>query len=187
LQPVATVGGMNFANMPLIARIANIPLAAKVYIGAIGGLALLGGGVAIGTHLPQGGVQTSNPSSSVVVGTPAPVPSPSAAARNAAAQAARRAALNAEAKVLGITLKQLNADFRTGQTVQQLATARGLSQAQFQAQFQPALKAQLDQDVAAGTVTQAEEQQAITRLTAAIPNWNRVGAARTAPSPTPTP
>lgn len=167
-------------------NLANIPLAAKVYIGAIGGLALLGGGVALGAHVSQSNAQTSN-TGSAVVGTPSPVPTPSAAARNTAAQAARRAALNAEAQVLGITLKQLNADFKGGQTVQQLATAKGMSQTQFQTQFQTALKTQLDQDVTAGTVTPAQEQQAIKRLTTAIPNWSRVAPARTAPSPTPTP
>ena len=176
MHPAPKVVGMNLAN---------IPLAAKVYFGAIGGLALLGGGVALGTHLGPSSAQSS--SSGAVVGSPAPVPSPSAAARNTAAQAARRAALNAEAQVLGITLKQLNADFKGGQTVQALATAKGLSQAQFQSQYQADLKSELDKAVSAGTVTPAQEQQAIQRLTATIPNWSRVAPARTAPSASPTP
>jgi hypothetical protein len=166
-------------------NLANIPLAAKVAVGAIGGLAMLGGGVAAGAHL-GGGVQAS--SSTAIVAAPAPSPSPSAAARNAGTQAVRRAALAAEAQVLGVTTRQLNADFKSGQTVQQLATAKGLSQAQFQTQFQAALQTQLDQEVSAGTVTTAQEQQAVKRLTAAIPNWSQVGtAAGKAPSPTPTP
>jgi hypothetical protein len=168
-------------------NLANIPLAAKVYLGAMGGVALLGGGVAIGAHVAQGGTSTSSPSSSVVVGTPAPVATPGAAAKNTAAQAARRAALNAEAQVLGISLKQLNADFKAGQTVQQLATGKGLSESQFQTQYQADLKTQLDQAVTAGTVTQAQEQTAITRLTKAIPNWNKVAQARPSPSPSATP
>jgi len=167
-------------------NLANIPLAAKVYVGAIGGLALLGGGVAIGTHVGGGAAQPA--SSTAIVATPRPAASPSPGARNTAAQALRRAALSAEAQVLGVTLKQLNADFKAGTTVQQLATAKGLTQSQFQAQFQTALKALLDKEVTAGTVTQAQETQALGRLTAAVPNWSQVaGTARKAPSPTPTP
>jgi cell division septum initiation protein DivIVA len=167
-------------------NLADIPLAAKVSVGAIGGLVLLGGGIAAGAHLGNGGVQAS--SSSAVVATPSPIPSASARARNTSAQVVRKAALAAEAQVLGVTTKQLNADFKSGTTVQQLATAKGLSQAQFQTQFQAALQSQLDQAVSAGTVTQAQEQQAVKRLTAAIPNWSQVGgAARKTPSPSPTP
>ncbi|HYW23500.1 MAG TPA: hypothetical protein VE953_05010 [Terriglobales bacterium] len=167
-------------------NLANIPLAAKIYVGAMGGVALLGGGVALGAHLGSGSAQ---PPSSTAIVAPTPSASPAAAAAtNGAAQAVRRAALAAEAQVLGVTQKQLSADFKSGKTVQQLATARGLTQAQFQAQFATALKAQLDQEVTAGTVTPAQEQQAVKRLTAAIPNWSQVGAAAgKAPSPTPTP
>jgi cell division septum initiation protein DivIVA len=163
-------------------NLATIPLAAKVSVGAIGGLALLGGGLALGAHLGSGGAQASS-STAIVAPTPGTSPSP-AAKNNAAAQAVRRAALAAEAQVLGTTTKQLTADIRSGRTVQQLAAARGLSQSQFQAQFQPALKTQLDREVAAGTVTQAQEQQALKRLTAAIPNWSQAPARR-APSPSP--
>ena len=167
-------------------NLASIPLAAKIYVGAIGGLALLGGGVAIGAHLGGGAQPTS---STAIVARPTPSASPSPGARNAAAQAVRRAALSAEAQVLGVTLKQLDSDFKAGKTVQQLATAKGLTQAQFQAQFQTALKTLLDREVAAGTVTQTQETQSLQRLTAAVPNWSQVGgtAARKAPSPTPTP
>jgi hypothetical protein len=166
-------------------NLANIPLAAKIYVGAIGGLALLGGGIAIGAHV-GGGAQAA--SSTAVVASPTPSASPSPGGKNTAAQAVRRAALSAEAQVLGVTLKQLDADFKAGKTVQQLATARGLTQPQFQAQFQTALKTELDREVTAGTVTQAQETQALRRLTAAVPNWSQVGGtARKAPSPTPTP
>ena len=166
-------------------NLANIPLAAKVYVGAIGGLALLGGGVAIGAHV-GGGARPA--SSTAIVASPSPSASASPSARNTAAQAVRRAGLSAEAQVLGITLKQLDADFKAGTTVQQLATTKGLTQSQFQMQFQAALKALLDQQVTAGTVTQAQETQALQRLSAAVPNWSQVaGAARKAPSPTPTP
>ncbi len=164
---------------------ARISLAAKLAVGAIGGLALLGGGVAAGTHLGSTGAQASV--TAPVVATPSPSSSPPTNARSGAAQAMRRAAIAAEAQVLGITTKQLNADFKSGQTVQQLAAAKSLSQTQFQAQYQPALKGLLDKEVAAGTLTAAQEQQALTRLTAAPPNWNQVGQRTPQPSPSSTP
>jgi hypothetical protein len=164
---------------------ASIPLAAKVGAGAIAGLALLGGGAAVGAHLGGGsGAQAS--ASTPVVASPTPTESPAGAA-STANQAARRAALQAEAQVLGVSPQQLNAELKAGKTVQQLATARGLSQDQFRAQFQQAVKVQLDRAVAAGTLNPAEEQRALTRLDAAIPNWSQAGQpARTAPSPSPT-
>lgn len=164
---------------------ARIPLAAKAAVGTIGGLALLGGGVAVGAHLGSGGAQASV--SAPVVATPSPSASPTTNARNGVAQAARRAALGAEAQVLSVTTKQLTTDFKSGQTVQQLAAAKGMSRAQFQAQYQPALKGLLDKEVAAGTMTAAQEQQALTRLTAAPPNWDQVGQRTPRPSPSATP
>jgi hypothetical protein len=165
-------------------NLANIPLAAKVVAAGIGALALLGGGVAVGTHLGDGGTPTS--SVAPVVASPVPAPSQSPA-KNAAAQVARRAAVAAEVQVLGVTAKELNADVKAGKTVQQLATAKGLTQAQFQTQYDAALQTQLDQAVTAGTLTQAQEQQAMKRLTTAIPNWSQVPQAKKSPSPTPTP
>lgn len=165
-------------------NLANVPLAAKVAAGSIAGLAILGGGAAVGARLSSG-VQASA-AAPVVVASPTPSSSPSGRpAANAAAQAARRAALQAEAQVLGISSKQLNADFKAGKTVQQLAAAKGLSQDQFRAQFQQALKALLDQQVTAGTLTSNQEQMALTRLDAAIPNWSQVAQPRM-PSPSPT-
>lgn len=168
-------------------NLASIPLAAKLSVGAIGGLTLLGGGLALGAHLGNGSVQATNSGTTAIVASPLPSSSPGAASKNPAAQAARKAAIAAEAQVLGVTAKQLNADFKSGKTVQQLAAAKGLSQAQFQTQYQAALKTQLDQVVTSGTLTQAQEDQAIKRLTAAIPNWSRVGAAKPSPSPSATP
>jgi membrane-bound lytic murein transglycosylase B len=165
-------------------NLANIPLAAKVGAGAIAGLALLGGGAAVGAHL-TGSVQASG-ATPVVVATPAPSASPARPAANAASQAARRAALESEAQVLGVSQKDLNADFKAGKTVQQLAAAKGLSADQFRTQFHQALQALLDKAVAAGTLTADQEQKALTRLDAAIPNWSQIGAVNK-PSPTPTP
>lgn len=157
-------------------NLANIPLAAKVAAGGIAGLALLGGGVALGARM--GDAQASSSFTPVVA---SPTPSPAKAGAAAAAnQAVRRVAIQAEAQVLGISVKQLNADVKGGKTVQQLAAAKGLSQDQFRTQFRAAVKAELDKAVAAGTLTADQEQQALTRLDQAIPNW-------TAPQPKPSP
>jgi membrane-bound lytic murein transglycosylase B len=166
-------------------NLANIPLAARVGAGSIAALAALGGGAAAATHLGGGtataGATTTTPP---VVATASPSPSPSGAARNAAAQAARRAIIQAEAQVLGITAKQLTADLRAGKTVQQLAADKGLSQDQFRTQLQQALKPLMDQEVAAGTLTSTQEQRALQRLATTIPNWSQAGAAKPSPSPT---
>src|SRR5262249_10126841 len=128
----------------------------------------------------------SGPSHAVV--NPNASPSPSAAAKDPAAQAVRVAGAQAEAQVLGITPKQLTADLKSGKTVQQLASDKGLSQDQFRTQFQQALKPLLDQQVTAGTLTSAQEQKAIQRLITTIPNWTQAPAKKQPqPSPSATP
>jgi transcriptional regulator GlxA family with amidase domain len=159
--------------------LANIPLAAKVAAGGIAGLALLGGGVAVGARM--GDAQASSSLTPVVA---SPAPTPAKAGGSAANQAARRVAVQAEAQVLGTTVKQLNADVKSGKTVQQLAAAKGLTQDQFRTQFQAAVKAELDKAVASGTLTADQEQKTVARLAAAIPNWN---GAKPAPSPSASP
>jgi hypothetical protein len=165
---------------------ADIPLAAKVGAGAIAALALLGGAVAIGAHLGGGTTSVSASAPAPVTATAQPGQSPAGAAGSAANQAVRRATAQAEAQVLGSTPKQLAADLRSGHTLQQLATARSLSQDQFRTQLVAALKPLLDQEVTAGTLTAAQEQRALQRLATAIPNWTTTpGAGKASPSPTP--
>jgi hypothetical protein len=166
-------------------NLANIPLAAKVYAGAVAALALLGGGIAAGVHLGAGSVHVAP--AGPVVASPAPSPARAQAVKNAAAQAVRRAVLQAEAQVLGISTRQLNADLRSGTTVQQLAAGKGLTLDQFRTQLVQAVTPLLDQQVTAGTLTSVQEQMELKRLASTIPNWSQVaGRKQPAPSPSPT-
>ena len=114
-------------------------------------------------------VASSTPDSS-----PSPSPSPTTSPATTSAQrAVRLAAAQAEATVLGITTAQLASDLRQGTTVQQLAAQKGISQAGFQSSFVQDLTPLLDQDVQRGTITSRQEQQALRRLGAQVPNWSK--------------
>jgi hypothetical protein len=96
------------------------------------------------------------------------------------------AVLEAEAQVLGITTRQLTLDMRQGLTIHQLADKQGISQADFQARFQTDLKAIMDQSVQQGQLTAQQEQQALTRLSRGVPNWDQPRPrAQASPSPSP--
>jgi hypothetical protein len=172
---------MNFGGMNL----ADIPLVAKLSAGGVATLALLGGGIAAGAHLA--GATAAASVAAPVVASPTPSAAPATAAQSGAARAARRAEAQAEAQVLGISGTQLGTDLRSGQTVQQLAGAKGLSEDQFRGQLVQAVRPLLDQQVAAGALTAAQEQAALKRLDKTIPNWVRAPAKQPAPSPSPTP
>lgn len=134
--------------------------------GAVGGLIVAAGVVAVtaqavGFHFDFG-------SSPVAAATPAPVasPSPGAMPSPAPAAAGRRAIVAAEAQVLGLKPKDLMTDVKGGQTVAQLAQAKGLSQDQFRAALISAVQAMSSLDP-------ATQQSLIQKLqTGAIPLWN---------------
>jgi hypothetical protein len=163
--------------------IPNLTLAAKLGVGAVAALALVGGGTAAGLHLAGG---PSGDTKGPVVASPMPQSSPGAVKTGQAAanRVIRQAVLQGEAQVLGITAKQLGADLKQGTTVQQLATQKGIGQQQFQAQLVQAVQPLLDKEVGAGTLTPAEEQQALERLGKAIPNWT-AAPKKAQPSPSP--
>jgi hypothetical protein len=73
----------------------------------------------------------------------------------------------AEAKVLGITRAELQADFAKGMTLHQIADTKGISLAQFTTAVMAAEKAQLAAEVKAGTITQAQADQIAQRETPA--------------------
>jgi membrane-bound lytic murein transglycosylase B len=159
----------------------------KLALGAAGGLVVAVGVVVItasaaGIHLTGAAAAPS----------PSPTPSPSATARagaqaNPAARLVNQGALQAEAQVLGLQPKELTKDVRQGTTVHQLATQKGIAQADFQGRFTTALKAILDQDVQQGQLTSQQEQQALKRLANRIPNWDQVPQRAAQPSPSPSP
>lgn len=75
-----------------------------------------------------------------------------------------RALLDAAAQKLGITSAELVTQLRSGQTLAQLAQAHGTTEQDVVNAALAAAKTQLDQAVAAGTLTQAQADAAYARL-----------------------
>lgn len=109
---------------------------------------------------------------------------------SAQAGAYKQLLLSASASALGISDSQLKADLAQGMTLSQIAAAQKppITEDQFRARLIKNLTSLLDEAVAAGKLTSAQEQAIIKRLeTGAIPYWNTpMGsgkAAATSPSP----
>lgn len=87
--------------------------------------------------------------------------------------AERGAVLDAAAKSLGITTAELRADMAKGQTLHQLATSKGLSEAQFRSALIKSLTPILDQAVSQGKLTATQEKDVLQHLqTGPIPFWD---------------
>ncbi len=156
----------------------------------VGGLALAGTVVvitasAVGLNFTATPESAARPSES-----PIPTVSPSArpGQANPTVRFVNTAVIQAEAQVLGVTARDLLASFRQGSTLHQLADGKGISQAAFQAAFVKNLTGMLDQGVIQGQLTSAQEQQALTRLSRTVPNWDQAPAtARPQASPSASP
>jgi hypothetical protein len=100
---------------------------------------------------------------------------------------------DAEARALGITRAELQADFAKGMTLHQIADTKGVSLAQFTTGVLAAEKAQLTSAVKAGTITQAQADQIAQRESAAkiAARWDsadhRAHSSGTTPAPPSTP
>jgi uncharacterized protein YidB (DUF937 family) len=94
--------------------------------------------------------------------------------------------LAAAASALGISEKQLTSDLKGGQTLSQVATAQGISEDQFKAKVVAALKPKLDAAVAAGKLSQAQEDKLLARFQAGDPPlWNTTRKGGATPTPAP--
>ncbi|HUE25316.1 MAG TPA: hypothetical protein VMP89_00965 [Solirubrobacteraceae bacterium] len=82
----------------------------------------------------------------------------------------RGGTIGAAATYLGITDAQLLADLRRGETLAQIARAHGKSASGLQAAITSAMKTRLDRLVADGSITRAQENQILSRLSARIAN-----------------
>jgi transcription initiation factor TFIID subunit TAF12 len=84
--------------------------------------------------------------------------------------------LNAAAQYLGVDANQLRDDLRSGQSLAQVAQARGKSVQGLEQALLDAAKARLDQQVKDGQITQDEAQQRLQSLQQRIGDFvNRVG------------
>ena len=77
---------------------------------------------------------------------------------------AMRVVDQAAADKLGMTLDELHTQLRAGKTLAELAQAKGLTVDELRAAMVAAAKKQLDQDVAAGKLTQAQADEQLQRL-----------------------
>lgn len=88
------------------------------------------------------------------------------------------------AAALGTTEADLQAQLKSGKTLKDLAAAKGMDEAAFRAAYLKAVKADLDQQVAAGKLTAQQETDMLAKLqTAPIPFWNGAMHPRPAASP----
>jgi hypothetical protein len=72
--------------------------------------------------------------------------------------------LPAAASALGITEAQLKTDLKNGQSLSQVAAAQNVSEADFKTKVVAAMKPKLDAAVAAGKLTQAQEDAALAKF-----------------------
>ena len=117
-----------------------------------------------------------------VAAHPSPSPSHTSASaqqpstdRHADRRAIRRAELEAEADILGITPEKLVADLRTGQKVSDLAKDKGMTQEQFETKLLANLKPRLEALVDKKVITQAQADRVLDRISKGhIPFWNGI-------------
>jgi ribosomal protein S4 len=72
--------------------------------------------------------------------------------------------VGAVSSYLGITAKQLGVELATGKSLAQIATAHGKTVSGLEQTIESAVKARLDQAVAAGAITSQQEQKVLTQL-----------------------
>jgi hypothetical protein len=136
-------------------------------LGAAGAAALLSLGVA-GTM-----AQAATPN-------PNPNPNPSASAKHsviarADRRAVRLAVVASEGDVLGITPKTLRQDLLKGQTVSDLAGAKGLNKEQFETKLIADVKPRLEDQVGHKVITQAQADRVADRISKGyVPFWDGI-------------
>jgi len=150
------------------------------FLVADGALALIAEGAG---HLAA----TPAPSPTV---TPSPTPSPTGPRPMPMphTNVYQTALLMADAKTLGISVKDLKADFAQGTTLRDLAAARDLTEASFRSSLIKNLTPLLDQAAAEGKLTAEQERKILERLQSGpIPYWDQAPQPKATPSPAATP
>ncbi len=134
--------------------------------GAVGAAALLSMGAAsafasTSTPTPTPGANASQPAA--------------ATAHHAGVWAIRRAEIVAEAEVLGMKPRDLVKDLRAGQTVSDLAKAKGMTEEQFETKLVVDLKPRLEALVDKKVIAQARADAVLDHIAKGhIPFWNGI-------------
>jgi uncharacterized protein YidB (DUF937 family) len=85
-----------------------------------------------------------------------------------------RVAMADYAKALGISPQELKQQLASGKTIKDIATAKGMDENTFRNNLVNAAKADLDAKVAAGKLTQQQEDAVLNKLkTAPLPRWDK--------------
>ncbi len=92
------------------------------------------------------------------------------------------------ASALGISQQELRQDLESGKTLKDIAASRGMDEAAFRAKLATAVKADLDKRVAAGDLTQSQEDMILQRIqNGTLPLWDKSLPRPLKPAPTATP
>jgi uncharacterized protein (DUF2267 family) len=95
------------------------------------------------------------------------------------------------ATALGISQSELQQDLQSGKTVKDVAASKGMDENAFRQKYAAAVKADLDQQVKSGNITQTQEDMILQRIqNAELPFWNGVmhrGLNPIAPGASPSP
>ncbi len=122
---------------------------------------------------------------SALAASPSPKPTPTAGAtqpsvngqgdRHADRRAIRRAVIESEADILGITPETLVKDLRAGQKVSDLAKDKGMTKEQFETKLVANLKPRLAVLVANKTITQPQADKVLDRISKGhVPFWDGI-------------
>jgi uncharacterized protein YidB (DUF937 family) len=92
------------------------------------------------------------------------------------------------ASALGISQQELRQDLESGKTLKDIAASRGMDEAAFRAKLATAVKADLDKRVAAGELTQSQEDMILQRIqNGTLPLWDKSLPRPFKPAPPATP
>jgi len=92
------------------------------------------------------------------------------------------------ASALGISQQELRQDLESGKTLKDIAASRGMDEAAFRAKLATAVKADLDKRVAAGDLTQSQEDMILQRIqNGTLPLWDKSLPRPFKPAPPATP
>ncbi len=137
----------------------------KIIASSVAGLALLGGTVAFA--VTDAGATTPTPSAPAATASPATAPKGAGWLKNHRKEI-RRAGLRDSAKIIGITPQQLRTDLKGGQTVAQVANAKGITTTTLVGDLTHDVDAKIQQAVTNHKITQAEATKVEAKVPAAV-------------------
>jgi uncharacterized protein YidB (DUF937 family) len=137
----------------------------KIIASSLAGLALLGGTVAFA--VTDAGATTPTTTAPAATAKPADAGKGAHWLRNHRHQI-RRDALVASAKIVGVSPKDLRADLKGGQTLAQVANAKGISTPTLVTDLTKDVDAAIQKGVTAGKITQANATKVEAKVPAAV-------------------